>query len=54
MIALALVRGTILDYFLKAQFLILCTLSAVCLLMGNCEFSHFLIVKCVTPQVANY
>lgn len=52
MIALALERETILDWILKAQFL--CRLSAVCFLMGNCESSHFLIVKCTAPQVANY
>lgn len=54
MIAFTLVRGTISDHFLKPQFPILCRLSAVCLLMGSCESSHFLIVKCVAPQVANY
>lgn len=54
MIALALVGGTILDYFLAVQFLVLCRLNVVCLLLGSCESSHFLIVKSAAPQVANY
>lgn len=48
-------EGAILDHFLKFQFLRFFRLSTVYyLLLGSCESSHFLIMKCLALQVINY